>query len=236
MGTVAYWMGRSIVTPLQNLSAAADRVAGGDLRVTLRDESADEIGHLTHVFNLMTDRLRRSRAEVESAHAVLGTLAVTDSLTGLFNRKKLDEILVEEFARFRSDRRPFALLLLDLDNFKALNDSYSHAAGDQVLVRVAAILKQSVRDVDYVARYGGEEFVAVLTDTPLDAALEIAERIRSGVDTSFRAGNEMIAVTTSVGVVQSREGDDGPETMLFRADHALYEAKRGGGNRVQSAM
>lgn len=236
VGTVAYWMGRSIVTPLNNLTAAADRVAGGDLRVTLRDESADEIGHLTRVFNLMTDRLRRSRAEVESAHAVLGTLAVTDSLTGLFNRKKLDEILVEQFARFRSDRRPFALLMLDLDNFKALNDSYSHAAGDQVLVRVAAILKQSMRDVDYVARYGGEEFVAVLTDTPLDAALEIAERIRSGVDTSFRAGNEMIAVTASVGVVQSREGDDGPGTMLFRADHALYEAKRGGGNRVQSAM
>ena len=243
VGVVAYWMGRSIVTPLNALTAAADRIARGDLSVALRDDCADEIGHLTRVFNLMTDRLARSHADVETVHRtlreqneLLGTLAITDSLTGLYNRKKLDEILVEQFARFRRKHRPFALLMLDLDNFKAINDSYGHAAGDEVLVKVASILRQSVRTVDYVVRYGGEEFVAVLAETTAEEALEVAERIRSGVDIpSIRAGNQVISVTVSVGIAQSREGDDSPEMMLFRADHALYEAKRAGRNRVCSA-
>src|SRR5258707_15627255 len=108
VGVVAYWMGRSIVTPLNNLTAAADRIAGGDLAVTLRDDSADEIGHLTRVFNQMTDRLRRSYQDIELVHQtlqeqneLLGTLAITDSLTGLYNRKNLDEILADQFVRFR---------------------------------------------------------------------------------------------------------------------------------------
>ena len=109
-------------------------------------------------------------------------LAVTDGLTGLYNRKKLDEILADQFARFRRHRRPFALLMLDLDNFKSINDSYGHVAGDEVLKEVAAMLKQSVRTVDYVARYGGEEFVVVLVETPLGAALDVAERIRAVVE------------------------------------------------------
>ncbi|MEO8751527.1 MAG: diguanylate cyclase [Casimicrobiaceae bacterium] len=243
VGVVAYWMGRSIVTPLNALTVAADRVARGDLPVALRDDCADEIGQLTRVFNLMTDRLRRSNADVEAVqrtlreqNELLGTLAITDGLTGLYNRKKLDEILADQFARFRRNHHPFALLMLDLDNFKAINDSYGHAAGDEVLVKVASILRQSVRDIDYVARYGGEEFAAVLAETTSEEALVVAERIRVGVDIpSIRAGNQVIAVTVSVGIAQSREGDDSPAMMLFRADHALYEAKREGRNRVRSA-
>lgn len=244
VGVVAYWMGRSIVTPLNNLTAAADRIAGGDLAVTLRDDSADEIGHLTRVFNQMTDRLRRSYQDIELVHQtlqeqneLLGTLAITDSLTGLYNRKKLDEILADQFVRFRRNRRPFAVLMLDLDNLKAINDRDGHAAGDEVLAQVAAILRQSVRDVDYVARYGGDEFVAILTETSMEAALEVAERIRSAVDTLIiRAGNHLFSVTVSVGVAHSHEGDNSPGMMLFRADHALYKAKGAGRNRVQSAI
>ncbi len=189
VGVVAYRMGRSIVTPLNNLTMAAERIAGGDLTVALRDESADEIGRLTRVFNMMTDGLRRGRAEVEAANEtlheqnqLLERLAVTDSLTGVYNRKKLDDILADQFTRFRRSRRPFAVLMLDLDNFKSINDNYGHAAGDTVLASVAAILKHSVRDVDFVARFGGEEFVVVLVETALDAALEIAERLRSELE------------------------------------------------------
>ena len=243
VGAVAYWMGRSIVAPLDRLIAATDGIARGKLDVQLPGDPAGEVGRLTKVFNLMTERLRRSGAEVEFAHRALEeknrqleVLAVTDGLTGLYNRKKLDEILVDQFARFRRHQRPFALLMLDLDNFKAINDNYGHVAGDEVLKTVAAMLKQSVRAVDYVARYGGEEFVVVLVETPLGAALEIAERIRAAVEIPrVNAGSASVSTTVSLGVTHSREGDDDPEKMLFRADHALYEAKRAGRNQVQFA-
>jgi diguanylate cyclase (GGDEF)-like protein len=244
VGAAAYWMGRSIVTPLNGLISAADRIAHGDLSVRLRGAPAGEIGHLTRVFNLMTDRLRRSHAEVQAANRVLHeqnqlleTLAVTDGLTGLCNRKKLDEVLTDQFARFRRNHRPYAVLMLDLDNFKAINDGYGHAVGDEVLVGVAAILKQSVRSIDVVARYGGEEFVVVLVESTLGAALDIAERIRSVVEVPrIRAGDKLISVTVSLGVTNCRDGDSGPEHALTRADHALYEAKRAGRNQVHCAM
>jgi diguanylate cyclase (GGDEF)-like protein len=244
VGVVAYWMGRSIVTPLKSLIAAADGIARGDLTVQLRGAPAGEIGHLTRVFNMMTDRLRRSHADVQAANQalqeqnqLLEKLAVTDSLTGLYNRKKLDDILADQFARFRRNHRPFAVLMLDLDNFKSVNDEYGHVAGDEVLADVAKILKQSVRNIDHVARYGGEEFVVVLVETALDEALDIAERIRSVVEgPRFGANNKVIPFTVSLGVTHSRESDHGPEEALARADHALYEAKRAGRNQVQFAM
>src|SRR6266700_5151533 len=211
-------MGRSIVTPLNSLIAAADGIARGDLSIQLRGTPAGEIGHLTRVFNLMTDRLRRSHAEVRAANQtlqeqnqLLEMLAITDSLTDLYNRKKLDDILAEQYARFLRNHRPFAVLMLDLDNFKSINDNYGHVAGDEVLADVAAILRRSVRNIDHVARYGGEEFVVVLVETALDAALDIAERIRSVVEIPrFGVIDKPISVTVSLGVAQSREDDDGP--------------------------
>ena len=243
VGVIAYWMGRSIVTPLNSLIAAADGIAHGDLSVQLRGAPAGELGQLTRVFNMMTERLRRSHADVQAANEalqeqnqLLETLAVTDSLTGVYNRKKLDDILADQFARFRRNQRPFAVLMLDLDNFKSINDNFGHVAGDSVLAYVAAILKQSVRNVDYVARYGGEEFVIVLVETALDAALEIAERIRAEVEVPhFGVTNQLIAVTVSLGVTHSRDGDS-PEEALARADRALYKAKRAGRNQVKYAM
>jgi diguanylate cyclase (GGDEF)-like protein len=243
VGAAAYWMGRSIVTPLNSLIAAADGIAHGDLNVRLHDAPEGEIGRLTHVFNLMTARLRRSRAEVQAANRalhqqnrLLEALAVTDGLTGLYNRKKLDEVLADQFARFLRNRRPFAVLMLDLDNFKSVNDTYGHAVGDEVLVELAAILKRSVRTIDHVARYGGEEFVVVLVESIPDAALDIAERIRAVVEVPrLIAGDKLISVTVSLGVSSCRKGDDGPEQALARADHALYAAKRAGRNQVQCA-
>ncbi len=146
----------------------------------------------------------RSRPQIRTLHEqnqLLEKLAVTDSLTGVYNRKKLDDILADQFARFQRSRRPFAVLMLDLDNFKSINDNYGHVAGDAVLANVAAILKQSVRAVDFVARYGGEEFVVVLVETALDAALDIAERIRSELEIPrFSMSSKLISVTVSLGV------------------------------------
>lgn len=229
VGLLAYWMGRSIVTPLNSLTAAADGIARGDLDVQLRDAPAGEIGDLTRVFNMMTAELRRS-------HQLLEKLAVTDGLTGLYNRKKFDDILVDQFARFQRNRRPFAVLMLDLDHFKAINDNYGHVAGDQVLADVGSILRQSIRSIDYAARYGGEEFVLVLVETSSDAAADVAERIRCAVgNRPLEADDERLAITVSIGVALSRDEDRGPDEVLARVDQALYQAKRGGRNRVQCA-
>ena len=131
-------MGRSIVLPLQKLIAAADRIAEGDLEVRLAATRIDELGHLTLVFNQMADRLRQSHAEIMAANQamqqqnqVLETLSITDSLTGLYNRSKLDAILSDRFARFRRTQREFTLLMMDIDHFKTLNDTYGHVTGDE---------------------------------------------------------------------------------------------------------
>ena len=244
VGSSAYWIGRSIVSPLNRLISAADGIAHGDLNVRLRGAPADEIGHLTHVFNVMTHELRRSHAEVRAAtlslqeqNRLLETLAVTDGLTGLCNRKKLDEVLADQFARFRRNHRPFVVLMLDLDNFKSINDTYGHGVGDEVLADVAAILKRSVRTIDHVARYGGEEFVVVLIESTPAAAMDIAERIRSVIEVPrILAGDKLISVTVSLGVSNCRKDDTSPEQVLTRADHALYKAKRAGRNQVQLAL
>lgn len=244
VGLAAYWMGRSIVRPLNSLTAAAGGIARGDLDVQLHDAPAGEIGDLTRVFNMMTDRLRRGRAEVIAAHQALESqnqllekLAVTDGLTGLYNRKKLDEILADRFARFARNHKPFAVLMLDLDHFKSINDNHGHAAGDQALADAAAIVKQSIRSIDYAARYGGEEFVLVLVETSMTAAVDVAERIRRvfEIRRSEQAASEGRPwVTVSIGVAQIRDADTSPEVVLGRADEALYEAKRRGRNRVES--
>lgn len=244
VGLVGYWLGRSIVAPLRTLTAAADRVAQGDLTVSLHDETKDEIGRLTRAFGAMTQRLRASQAQLTAANDALRrqnleleTLATTDSLTGLYNRKKLDELLTERFARFRRDRTPFAVLMVAIDNLSTINSDYGLPAGDDVLIKVAAMVKQATPEDGRVARFGGESFVAVLGDLPFDAAMDVAAHIRSVIDApEFSADNHAILTTVSVGVAQSREGDADADAVLFRADHALHEARRAGGNRVQSAM
>jgi diguanylate cyclase (GGDEF)-like protein len=243
VAAVAFQMGRSIVRPLQQLIDAADRIAGGDLEVRLAATQRDELGHLTQVFNQMTDRLRHSHGEIMAANQamqqqnqVLETLSITDSLTGLYNRSKLDTILSDELARFKRTQREFTLLMMDIDYFKTLNDTYGHVTGDEILAAVARILIQSIRSIDYAARYGGDEFIIILVETSMDQALKTAERIRSQVENlRYSANDSIIAVTVSIGVVQCQSGDMTPTAVFARADDALYEAKHAGRNRAHSA-
>ncbi len=240
VGLIAWQMGRSIVTPLEHLTGAADHIAAGDLSVQLPVAQRDELGHLTQVFNQMTDNLRQSRDEFEAAsqtlqkqNKLLEKLSITDSLTGLYNRKKLDDILADQLARFKRNQRPFALLMLDIDHFKKLNDTYGHLAGDQVLASVARTFSNSIRNIDFVARYGGEEFVIVLPETALSAARDMAERILTQVrSASYQFNDQSIAVTLSIGVAMSRSSDESADTLLARTDRMLYEAKRAGRDRV----
>jgi diguanylate cyclase (GGDEF)-like protein len=240
VGMIGWMMGRSIVTPLQRLSKAAGRIAAGDLAVQLPVARRDEIGHLTRVFNQMADKLHHSHEEIKSASLVLRQqnrqlekLSITDSLTGLYNRNKLNEILAEQLKRFKRSQRPFAVLLLDIDHFKALNDTHGHLAGDQVLASVARTIAESIRSVDYAARYGGEEFLVVLPETTTSTARELAERICLRVrETPCQYQDQSLTVTLSIGVAGIRGSDDTADGIIARADHMLYEAKGAGRNRV----
>jgi diguanylate cyclase (GGDEF)-like protein len=243
VAAVAFQMGRSIVGPLQRLIGAADRIAGGDLEVRLSATRNDELGHLTLVFNQMADRLRHGHAEIMAANQamqqqnqVLETLSITDSLTGLYNRSKLDAILNDQLARFKRTQRAFTLLMMDIDHFKTLNDTYGHITGDEILAAVARILVQSIRSIDYAARYGGDEFIIILVETSSDLALKTAERIRSQVENMrYSSHDSTIAVTVSIGIVQCQSDDTTPTAVFARADSALYKAKHAGRNRAHRA-
>ena len=161
--------------------------------------------------------------------------AVTDQLTGLHNRRYMTGQLDALVARAVQGGEPVAALLLDIDHFKKINDSFGHDAGDEVLREFAVRLASNVRAVDLPCRYGGEEFVVVMPETSIDAAQRIAERIRMHVGGSpFRVsdGRELLTVTISIGVAATTGKGDTPDALLKRADEGLYEAKASGRNKV----
>lgn len=165
-------------------------------------------------------------------HAVLGHMAVTDGLTNLANRKQLDRFLTEEVQRARRHGRELCVLMLDVDHFKRINDEYGHLAGDAVLARIATLLGKRLRPNDRLGRYGGEEFCAILPETGLSDALQIADALRALVATQvFSADGYVLSVTLSAGVA-CLAADMKPEDGYRAADQKLYEAKQQGRNRV----
>ncbi|MGN7981696.1 sensor domain-containing diguanylate cyclase [Burkholderia sp. 22313] len=175
----------------------------------------------------------RMRAESE-----LVLLARTDGLTGLNNRRSFGEVLDREWRRARRARSVFSLLFVDVDRFKAYNDTYGHQAGDDALAAVARCIGDNIRrPVDTAARYGGEEFVVLLPDTPQTGAAQIAERIRAAIDQLAleHAGSEYGHVTASIGLASwTPEGDEEAGIVIKAADEALYHAKATGRNKVAS--
>lgn len=175
-----------------------------------------------------TERLRDS---VQSSME----MAVMDQLTGLHNRRYLDNRMDALFNESVLRARSLALLVLDVDRFKAVNDSFGHDAGDEVLREFADRVRACTRGIDIVARMGGEEVAVVLPDTTLDAAKMVAERIRGEVEAqpfNIHSNARAISVTVSIGVASRRAGDASPTEMKKRADEALYRAKESGRNRV----
>lgn len=165
-------------------------------------------------------------------------MAVTDQLTGLHNRRYLETHVGGLFDESTMRARDLSVLMLDIDKFKSINDTYGHDAGDEVLKEFARRVKDATRIVDVVARMGGEEIVVVLPETCLQAALAVAERIRSSVQgKSFgiHSGARDVPVTVSIGVASRRAGDLSPAQLLKRADEAVYRAKAEGRNRVIAA-
>jgi len=181
--------------------------------------------------DLLRRELESKQKELLEVNAQLQKLAATDGLTGLKNRRSLQEDLSSNIALFKRLSQPLSLLLLDIDYFKKINDTFGHLMGDRVLQELGLILKEESRKGDIAARYGGEEFALILPNTDQSSALKIAERIRLRVES---AGWTIPTVTISIGVA-TLVSEDTESTLQFRADRALYSSKNRGRNQVTHA-
>jgi diguanylate cyclase (GGDEF)-like protein/PAS domain S-box-containing protein len=190
----------------------------------------DEVGDVRGFVVVSRDITGRKRSEDD-----MKLLATVDPLTGAYNRRQGDALLAAEFGRYARDGRPFAVLMLDIDHFKEINDRLGHAAGDSVLCALVGTCQSALRTIDIVVRWGGEEFLLLLPGTDATAAVVAAERVRTKLAEMQVAapGGSAIHLTVSIGIaVAAGEGSD---DLLRRSDMALYAAKRGGRNRTELA-
>lgn len=186
----------------------------------------------------LTLLLGRELRRRHCAEQDLAELAATDSLTGLANRRQLDQVLRREWSRAQRNHRPLAVLMVDVDHFKAFNERHGHQGGDEALRKVADAIAHSIRrPADLAARYGGEEFLVVLPETERHGAQILAERIRRSVEALPLFGDDTLPVTVSIGIGCFTPGaQQDLATLLGSADDALYSAKRNGRNRVETAV
>jgi diguanylate cyclase (GGDEF)-like protein len=182
---------------------------------------------------LLFRNLQQSEASLREALEHVRQLAETDALTGLYNRRHFSELTAREFQRAKRYGRPLSAVMLDVDQFKRVNDTHGHAAGDEVLKDLATRCRRVLRQTDLLGRYGGEEYAIVLPEADLAAACRTAERLRQECfESAFEVGGSRIAVTVSLGVADLDEECATQDTLLDRADHALYAAKHAGRNQV----
>jgi diguanylate cyclase (GGDEF)-like protein len=231
------------VRPILELSEGARRISEGETAVEVPDSgSGDEIQVLARSFNQMSTRLHQSRLELESrneelrrANEALEQLSITDSLTRLHNHRFFQDQFAREAKRVERTGSPLTLVLIDIDDFKSLNDRLGHAAGDAALARVAAVMSGVLRETDLLCRYGGEEFALLSPQTDLTGGVSLAEKIRSAVAESsypIVGPDGPIRITISIGVA---EFADSTEATFNQADRALYDAKASGKDCVVAA-
>ncbi len=212
----------------------------------VRDLLLKETLSLKEHTSRMIDEVNQANQRVESANQKIEKLkkqmekikqeVSIDPLTRVDNRRAFDAKIKQEFASFKRYGSKSSMIMIDIDHFKMVNDTYGHRTGDGVLRVVAGIIKKEIRDIDSLARYGGEEFAVILPHTVLSPALEVAERLRAKVEESrFSYRGKQFSVTISLGVGEIRE-DDTLEAFIQRVDAALYAAKDAGRNQVKGSM
>jgi diguanylate cyclase (GGDEF)-like protein len=249
MGTLLFLgLDRLVVKPVRTLQGAVRRMGEGHLSTRVPQLRGSELGELTDVINRMAAALQHEREnlekavadrtrELQEANARLERLAVTDGLTGVFNHRRFQEQLQGELLRSERHNRPMAVLMVDVDFFKKVNDAMGHPAGDELLRRLAEVLSRDLRQTDMIARYGGEEFGVILPETTKSEAMQVAERMRQAVENRINTPESSwpTRVTVSIGVATFPEDGRTGEQVLTAADQAMYVAKRAGRNRVIGA-
>jgi diguanylate cyclase (GGDEF)-like protein len=243
---LAWKMTQTLLRPLTALMQGAARINAGEPNVEIPGEDIDEIGKVKKAFNQMARRitateeqLQRKNMELERRNEELTTvndkleeLSMTDGLTGLFNHRHFWNLVNTELSRANLYQGELGLVLLDIDNFKQVNDQFGHATGDELIRRIATVLKSTVRETDLAARYGGEEFAVLLPDTSRKGVMRVSEKIRHAVEKMVFKIPETditVSITVSIGVSVYR----GDRREFFNAaDRALYQSKSQGKNRV----
>jgi diguanylate cyclase (GGDEF)-like protein/PAS domain S-box-containing protein len=213
----------SVETESWRLKRDGARFWGNTVITALPDEAGEVRGFVV----VTRDLTERKRTEDD-----MKVLATVDPLTGAYNRRQGDVLLAAEFARRARDGRDFAVLMLDIDHFKAVNDRFGHEAGDAVLCSLVRDGQKALRAVDMLVRRGGEEFLVVLPDTDADAAMVAAERLRAALSETEVSASDVATVRFTVSIGVAVPFTDNSGELLRRADLALYAAKAGGRNRV----
>lgn len=249
---LAYRAAVAFSRPVERLAEVAHGIGQGDESTSFSiASSVHEIQELVASLRLMTTTLLTRKHQLEEVNAnlelkveertvelvaanqELERIARHDALTGLHNRRAANERLQEEFQRMKRIETPYAILMMDIDHFKRVNDTFGHEAGDLVLRHVAGLLTGALRQTDFIARFGGEEFLALLPDTDRQGACVLAEKIRAAVAGSDAP--EAGKITISVGVATAAVIDQRDDEAVRRADQALYRAKESGRNQVCAA-
>jgi len=242
-------LGNYLSSNLQKLTQAIRHLQQGELGRQIEINSNDEVGQLAQAFNHMSEELARSHDELRASHAelreshekiaeqaeILRDLALRDSLTRLHNRRHFDEQACRLFRRAQQQERPLTVMMGDIDHFKQINDTFSHAVGDSVLRRVGELLRKHTRTGDLVARYGGEEFVIAFVDTSLEQAHQLCDKLRTHIASEDWSDiHPHLKVTMSIGVAQLQR-EETIDQVVQLADVQLYRAKSGGRNQVCKA-
>jgi two-component system, cell cycle response regulator len=223
----AFFLARSILRPLQRLNKGVARFGEGDLSHRIHLETGDELDQLAATINWMAENLEKTQQS-------LTELATMDVLTGVFNRREFNRRLTIEIERSRREGHSVSLLMVDIDHFKKINDTYGHQSGDDALRHVSALIKAEVRPGDLPARYGGEEFAVILPYADRNDAFVVAERLRNliAAQNIVIQDEQTIKATASLGCATFPIDAGTEETLMGAADAALYRAKRSGRNRV----
>ncbi|MDO8136362.1 MAG: diguanylate cyclase, partial [Candidatus Brocadiales bacterium] len=232
----AVFIGRRLSEPLQALTTTAQKIAQGNLKERAEIKSKDEIGELARCINTVVDSLQKKNVELQEANVKLAETSIRDGLTGLYNHYFFQEIIGSEYHRAKRYNLPLTLLMIDLDNFKVVNDTCGHPFGDFVLKETARLIESSTRDTDISCRYGGEEFTVLLPNTEVAGAYAVAEKLRqSFASHTFHRDDLSTKLTMTVGISTLAEGGINSKDDLTRhADSALLEGKTRGRNMVVS--
>ena len=235
-------LGTQLSQRLKRLTRAIRAMEHGELRQHVIMGANDEIGQLAREFNQLSrtlaareQELRDSREQIQRQAERLHTLSMADALTGLYNRRYMESHLATLVEQATTRGKALTALVLDIDYFKAVNDTHGHDAGDDVLREFAARIRKAIRGIDLACRLGGEEFVVIMPDTDMAVATIVAERLRRRIASepfSIDRGAKALDVTISIGLATLDPGADNAASILKRADQALYRAKRDGRNRV----